>query len=216
MLQFITNATTHEAIVEQVMQVLSGGCKWIQLRMKGADSSTVAHTAQALKPLCKEHEAILIVDDEVEVAKELELDGVHLGKNDMDTLKARELLGAEPIIGATANTFDDIDHLPRVAIDYVGLGPFRYTTTKQNLSPVIGLDGYRNIMDKCRHSDIEHPIVAIGGITLADVEPIMATGVHGIAVCGAIANAPDPAEATRQMVELLNKITEKRLDGFSL
>ncbi len=216
MLQFITNAPTHEAIIEQVTQVLDGGCKWIQLRMKGAGRQEVTRTAKALKPLCKEHEAILIVDDEVEVAKELELDGVHLGKNDMSPIKARELLGAEAIIGATANTFDDIDSLPRVEVDYVGLGPFRYTSTKKKLSPVIGLNGYRDIMDKCRHSDIDHPIVAIGGITIDDIEPILDTGVHGIAVCGSIANAPSPTEATRQMEKLLSKIIEKRLDGFSL
>ena len=216
MLQFISNATSHDDIVKQVTQVLNGGCKWIQLRMKGASQADVKHTAETLKPICKEHEAILIVDDEVEVAKELELDGVHLGKNDMPPVEARELLGAEPIIGATANTFDDINRLPRVAIDYVGLGPFRYTTTKQNLSPVIGLEGYREIMDKCGKSDIEHPVVAIGGITLDDIEPIMATGVHGVAVCGAIANAPDPTAATRQMVDLLQKIVDQRLDGYKI
>ena len=214
MLQFITNAQSHDAIVQQVQQVLDGGCKWIQLRMKGADRQSIMETAKALKPMCKDHEAILVVDDDVQIAKDLELDGVHLGKHDMDPHEARELLGSAPIRGATATTFDDIKQLPRVAIDYIGLGPYHYTTTKQNLSPVIGIDGYKKIMEQYALTDIEHPIVAIGGITLNDIEPIMATGVHGVAVSGSIIRASDPTETTRQMLQLLERSTANRKLNF--
>ena len=214
MLQFITNAQSHDAIVQQVNQVLDGGCKWIQLRMKGVERKSIEETAKVLKPMCKEHEAILVVDDEVQIAKDLELDGVHLGKRDMDPLEARELLGSEPIIGATANTFDDIKRLPRVAIDYIGLGPYRYTTTKHNLSPVIGLEGYKSIMEQYALTDIEHPIVAIGGITIDDIEPIMSTGVHGVAVSGSIIRASDPTAATIEMLQLLERITASRKLNF--
>ena len=205
MLQFITNAQSHDAIVQQVQQVLDGGCKWIQLRMKGADRQSIMETAKALKPMCKDHEAILVVDDEVQIAKDLELDGVHLGKHDMDPLEARELLGSEPIIGATANTFDDIKQLPRVAIDYIGLGPYHYTTTKQNLSPVLGLEGYREIVSGMKERGIELPIVAIGGICHDDIAAVMQTGVDGIALSGSILRADDPSGEMERTIEEVNK-----------
>ena len=140
----------------------------------------------------------------VELAMEMGVHGVHLGKNDMNPLQARETMGAEAIIGVTANTADDILRLKGWDVDYVGLGPFRYTTTKKNLSPLLGPDGYREVVNKVREADIPLPIVAIGGITLEDIPEIMATGVNGVAVSGSIINAPDPVKYTRQLIETLN------------
>ncbi|WP_301709780.1 thiamine phosphate synthase, partial [uncultured Duncaniella sp.] len=155
-------------------------------------------------PLCKENEAFLVFDDRVELAMEMGVHGVHLGKNDMNPLQARETMGAEAIIGVTANTADDILRLKGWDVDYVGLGPFRYTTTKKNLSPLLGPDGYREVVNKVREADIPLPIVAIGGITLEDIPEIMATGVNGVAVSGSIINAPNPVKYTRQLIETLN------------
>ncbi len=104
----------------------------------------------------------------------------------------------------TANTADDILRLKGWDVDYVGLGPFRYTTTKKNLSPLLGPDGYREVVNKVREADIPLPIVAIGGITLEDIPEIMATGVNGVAVSGSIINAPNPVKYTRQLIETLN------------
>ncbi len=113
-------------------------------------------------------------------------------------------MGAEAIIGVTANTADDIIRFRGWDVDYVGLGPFRYTTTKSNLSPVLGIDGYREIVKAVRDSGMTLPIVAIGGITIDDIPAIMATGVNGVAVSGAILNADDPVEYTRNLLEKLN------------
>ena len=207
MLQFITNASTPEAVVNQVKLVLAGGCKWIQLRMKNSSPEEVTHVAKTLQPLCKEHEAILVVDDHVEIAKELALDGVHLGKNDMPVADARRLVGEDSItlIGATANTLNDIIAASPTFVDYIGLGPFRFTTTKANLSPVLGLEGYKDIVAKYRERGGELPIVAIGGIEFDDIHSLMATGVSGIAVSGAIANAADVTAETQRFIEQLEK-----------
>ncbi len=204
MLMFITHPSDRYSIAEEVQMVLEGGCKWIQLRIKDISDEEFRQTALEIIPLCKENEAFLVFDDRVELAMEMGVHGVHLGKNDMNPLQARETMGAEAIIGVTANTADDILRLKGWDVDYVGLGPFRYTTTKKNLSPILGPDGYREVVNKVREADIPLPIVAIGGITLEDIPEIMATGVNGVAVSGSIINAPNPVKYTRQLIETLN------------
>lgn len=211
MLQFITNETSQAAIIAQVQAVLAGGCKWIQLRMKNASRDEIIETAKALKPICAEDEAILVIDDHVDIAKELELDGVHLGKYDMNVKDAREILGEKFIIGATANTLDDVMSFSPVDVDYIGLGPYKFTTTKANLSPIIELDSYANIVKVAANSKREIPIVAIGGIEHSDIERIMSTGVDGVAVSGALINADDTTAATKQMIDQLNEILKVRL-----
>lgn len=209
MLQFITHPSDKYSIPEEVQMVLEGGCKWIQLRMKEASDEEFRETALEIIPMCKENEAFLVFDDRVELAMELSVHGVHLGKNDMNPLVARETMGAEAIIGCTANTAADIIAFRGWDVDYVGLGPFRYTTTKANLSPVIGLDGYRSIVKEVRDADILLPIVAIGGITLEDIPSIMETGVNGVAMSGAIINAPDPVNYTRRVLASLQEASRK-------
>ena len=205
MLQFITHPNEKYSIVEQVKMVLDGGCKWIQLRMKNSSDEEVKAIAGELIPLCKDADAILVIDDRVELVKELEVTGVHLGKKDMPVAEARNMLEGGPIIGATANTAGDIFALKGIDVDYVGLGPFRHTTTKENLSPILGLDGYRKIMKEIRDAGVELPVVAIGGITLEDIDDIMATGVNGIAMSGAIINAENPTEYIKAVLDKLYK-----------
>lgn len=206
MLQFITHTSELYSIVEQVKMVLEGGCKWIQLRMKEATNEEVKAVAEELIPLCKEADAILVIDDRVELVKEMEVTGVHLGKKDMPVAEARNLLEGGPIIGATANTAGDIFALKGIDVDYVGLGPFRHTTTKENLSPILGLEGYSKIMKEIREAGVQLPVVAIGGITLEDIDDVMATGVNGVAISGAIINAENPVEYTKA---ILNKLYNK-------
>lgn len=205
MLQFITHPSPRFSITEEVRLVLEGGCKWIQLRMKDASYDEMRATALEIIPLCKENDAIMVIDDNVKLTDELRVHGVHLGKNDMPPRQAREELGPHAIIGVTANTAEDILAMRGIDVDYVGLGPFRFTTTKSALSPVIGIDGYRDIMSAIRNAGSELPVVAIGGITLDDIIPLMETGINGVAMSGAIINAPDPKEYTAKVIEALNR-----------
>jgi len=193
MLQFITNPSDRYTIAQEVKMVIDGGCKWVQLRMKDASYDELKATAEDIIPICKEAGVILVVDDNVALVKELRVHGVHLGKEDMDPQKAREMLGPHAIIGVTANTADDIMSMRGIDVDYIGLGPFRYTSTKKRLAPVIGLDGYRSIMQEVKSKGNKLPVVAIGGITIDDVEAVMDTGVQGLAMSGAIINADSPA-----------------------
>lgn len=205
MLQFITHKSDRFSIAEEVKMVIDGGCRWVQLRMKDVSDEEVKSVAEQIIPMCQEADTILVIDDRVELTMDLKVHGVHLGKNDMPAVDAREYLGAGAIIGVTANTAQDIIAYKKVDVDYVGLGPFRYTTTKSNLSPIIGLDGYRDIITEVRNAGVELPIVAIGGITLEDVAELMSTGVNGIAMSGAILSAENPTEYTKRVIEALNK-----------
>ena len=188
---------------------IEGGCRWIQLRMKNATDDEVRNVAMELIPLCQETDTFLVIDDRVALVNELKVSGVHLGKEDMPAREARELLGPHAIIGVTANTIDDLLALRGLDVDYVGLGPLRHTTTKERLAPVLGYEGYRDIVAQARAAGIELPIVAIGGITTDDIEPLMATGVNGMAVSGAIIGASDPVAETSQFINRLQNTLKK-------
>lgn len=200
-IQFITHRNGRFSYVDGARMALEGGCKWIQLRMKDATDDDVRAAAAVIQPLCREQEAIFMLDDRVELAKELHADGVHLGRNDMPVDEARCVLGEEFIIGGTANTFEDVEHLWRAGADYIGCGPFRFTTTKANLSPVLGLEGYSEIVCRMKEAGICLPIVAIGGILRADIPAVMATGVSGIALSGAVLDAENPVDEMRRIIE---------------
>jgi thiamine-phosphate pyrophosphorylase len=200
--QFITHQTDKYDYFQSAQLALEGGCKWIQLRMKEASTEEIELMALRIKPLCKKENATFIIDDHVEICKKTGADGVHLGKNDMPPAEARKILENQFIIGGTCNTYEDIltvkDH-----VDYIGCGPFRFTTTKKNLAPTLGLDGYRNIAWNCRSNGINTPIVAIGGITADDIPDIFNAGANGVALSGTILNAEKPKTETERIVKTI-------------
>ena len=141
-IQFITHYTERYSYSDAARIALEGGCRWVQLRMKDTPVEVIKPVALEVQALCRQYGATFIVDDHVELAKELHADGVHLGKKDMPIADARLMLGEEYIIGGTANTFEDVLQHYKDGADYIGCGPFRYTVTKKNLSPILGLEGY--------------------------------------------------------------------------
>lgn len=213
MFQYISHFTPTIGYVEGIRMALEGGCKWIQLRMKDASTEEVLANAEEALPLCRQYGAKFILDDHVELVERAGADGVHLGKNDMPVDEARKILGNGKIIGGTANTIEDIVRLHKQGADYIGCGPFRFTTTKKKLSPVLGLEGYKSIVLNMRDKGIDLPIVAIGGITVADIPAIMATGVTGIALSGAILGAADPVAMTEDILKTLEPF-EKQGSGL--
>ena len=202
-IQFITHENSRFSYADGTEMALKGGCRWIQLRMKEASDAEFIAVAEKIAPMCREYGATFILDDRVHIVNICRADGVHLGRNDMPVADARNLLGEKMIIGGTANTIDDIERLWRDGADYIGCGPYRFTTTKKNLSPILGLDGYQYITNEMKQRGIQLPIVAIGGITAADIEPLLATGIDGIAVSGAILNALNPIDEMAEFIKLL-------------
>lgn len=202
-LQFITQSTDTYNHVEAAKLALAGGCRWIQLRMKHTEYEPLKRTAQQVLSLCRDYGAKFIIDDQVELVHEIQADGVHLGNNDMPVSEARAFLGPRYIIGGTANTFEDIAAHHKAGADYIGCGPFRFTRTKENLSPILGLEGYRSIILQMKEKNIHLPLVAIGGITADDIPPLLHLGVTGIALSGAILHTTDPISETRKILQLI-------------
>ena len=189
-LQFIT---TNALLAEQACK---GGVDWIQLRLKNITYNDYMSVAREVKAVCRRYNAAFIINDNAHMAMEIMADGVHLGKEDMPPAAARQLLGDNYIIGSTANTAADVNFLSNQPIDYIGLGPFRFTDTKKNLSPVLGLDGYRGIFEAVKERALSTPpVIGIGGITENDVADLLSTGLYGIAVSGALANSDNVEDA---------------------
>ncbi|MDB5228511.1 MAG: thiamine phosphate synthase [Bacteroidota bacterium] len=183
---------------QQLAQIAcENGIRWIQLRVKNKPYDEWLQISKDVKIICDRFQTILIINDNIEIAKEIDAHGVHLGKEDKSIKEARKILGSEKIIGGTANSAADILKLQDDGADYVGLGPFRFTSTKENLSMIIGLDGYSPILQS---SNSSIPIIAIGGITIEDVKPLMNTGVYGIAVSSAINLADNKEEAIHEFL----------------
>ncbi|MNE56422.1 Thiamine-phosphate synthase [compost metagenome] len=126
-----------------------------------------------------------------------------MGLTDTKIDEARAILGSTKIIGGTANTFEDIENHVQNGCDYIGLGPFRFTATKEKLSPILGLSGYYEILQKLKKNKIDIPVYAIGGITVRDVSPLMETGVFGIAVSGIITESDEKEKLIQQLKEKL-------------
>ncbi|WP_233861386.1 thiamine phosphate synthase [Tenacibaculum piscium] len=182
-LQYITQGKTAQDHLDNIQTACASGAEWVQLRLKGFDPKTILETAKKARELTAHYQTRLIINDYYRVAKEVNADGVHLGKKDDCPLKVRAYLGKFYAIGGTANTLEECKVLLDKKVDYIGLGPFRFTETKKNLSPVLGTSGYKKLLEELQ---TETPIIAIGGITLDDVAEIVQTGIYGVAASGAI------------------------------
>ena len=188
---------SHQQLTEMACE---NGIRWIQLRVKNKPFAEWLLIARDVKFICDQFKTTLIINDNVEIAKALNAHGVHLGKDDITIREARKILGNEKIIGGTANSAEDILKLQNEGADYIGLGPFRFTSTKNNLPDILGLEGYHQIF---KSSNFQIPIIAIGGITSEDVEALINTGVYGIAVSSAINLAEDKEKIIRKFLEFM-------------
>lgn len=205
-LQFITHPNSKQEAVCQANAALQGGCRWVQLRWKEATDEEYLETAAEILPLCRKLNAVFLLNDRAHLVEKTGADGVHIGKNDIPLKEARALLGPHRIIGRTANTIQDIEDGIIGGADYVGMGPFRFTHTKKNLSPILGLEGYRSASAYLKHHHIFLPIVAIGGITGEDIPDILSTGVDGIAVSGVIASSDNPKKSTSTLCNIIDSL----------
>lgn len=182
-LHYISQGNSPEEHLNNIKNACSSGAELVQLRLKNTDEATVLKTAEKARDITSHFQTRLIINDHFEVAKAVKADGVHLGKQDTCPTLARKHLYTWQIIGGTANTLQDCETLLTKKVDYIGLGPFKFTRTKDNLSPILGLNGYKAILDEIK---TETPIIAIGGITLNDIPEILKTGIYGIAASGEI------------------------------
>lgn len=174
-----------------IRKALDNGIKWVQIRWKNAPENDLISLCETSKQLCSEYQSVCIINDNAQLAKTIDADGVHLGLSDGSIKEARLILGENKIIGGTANTISDILQRIDESCDYIGLGPLRFTVTKEKLSPVLGFEGYQKIINHLQEKSIEIPkIFAIGGVALEDIQPLQEVGIYGVAVSGQITNQP--------------------------
>lgn len=209
-IHYISQGSTKEEQLASIRGALEGGCKLIQLRFKNAAESDFLEVGKQVREWCTEFHAVFLVNDHVDFAKQLQADGVHLGLTDTRIAEARVVLGPDAIIGGTANTLEDVLQRIDEQCDYVGLGPFHFTTTKEKLSPVLGIDGYRSIFSELTDRHLSIPVYAIGGIGLDDVAELMNTGIYGIAVSGVITAASDKKEIVDALHQKLGNYVTTR------
>ncbi|MCT2408276.1 thiamine phosphate synthase [Chryseobacterium antibioticum] len=190
-LQYISQGQTREEQEFNIRTALDHGIQWVQVRWKNASEKELTELCTFSKQLCSEYQAVCIINDHVQIAKEIDADGVHLGLNDLSIEEARTVLGHNKIIGGTANTLSDVIHRIEEQCGYIGLGPLRFTATKEKLSPILGFKGYQDIVNGLEEKSITIPkIFAIGGVVLEDVELLQQIGLYGVAVSGQITNRP--------------------------
>lgn len=182
-LQYISQGETPREHLENIQSACASGALWVQLRLKNLDVKIILETSKKARVITHHFRAILIINDHYKIAKEVEADGVHLGKKDFCPLEVRAYLGPAFIIGGTANTLEDCKNLLAKKVDYIGLGPYQFTKTKKQLSPVLGIAGYKSLLGAL---NTKTPIIAIGGIGLEVVGEILKTGIYGVALSGAI------------------------------
>lgn len=204
-LQFISQENQQYTHLQSIEVALQAGIKWIQLRLKDLPMQEVERQAHQARVLCDQYNAKLIINDYPAIARKVKADGVHTGKKDMPVHQVRRLLGSKMILGATANTFFDIESHVKDGADYIGVGPFRFTNTKKELSPLLGLKGYQEILKRCREKNIDIPLIAIGGINADDISGLMNTGLHGIAASSMILNHPP------QIIHTISEIVNKEI-----
>jgi len=209
-LHFITHITDDTSLTMQLEAVIQGGVRWIQFRQKHLSDASFLLEAKEASKICRQHDVKLIINDRASVAKKINADGVHLGKQDMSPVAARRLLGENKIIGCTANTLTDVIALSDAPIDYIGLGPLRFTYTKERLSPILGFAGYTRIMQELIKRGIQIPIIAIGGIELADIPLLLNTGIHGIALSNAILGSRDIRATAKLFLDSISSFITKQ------
>ena len=197
-LHHITQGDTGKSHQELTELACKGGIDWVQLRVKDTPYEEWKRIAQETREICDKYNVKLIINDNAKLALEVKADGVHLGKTDVCPTLARKHLYTWQMIGGTANTLQDCEALLDKQIDYISLGPLRATTTKANISPILGLKGYYAITDVLK---TPIPIIAVGGITTDDVADLLEAGISGLAVSEVITHNFDSIKTFNQLLK---------------
>lgn len=200
--QYISQGQTAANQEKNIRTALDHGIQWIQLRWKEGEEAAFYALAEKIKALCSTYKASLIINDHVAIAQAISASGVHLGLKDDSVALTRQILGPEKIIGGTANTYEEVLQRIDEGCDYIGLGPFRFTLTKKNLRPTLGLEGYRQLLHALQENNLHSPpIYAIGGIRVEDIIDLKNTGLYGIALSSLLTVQPQLIPQIKTLIQ---------------
>lgn len=192
-----------ETLYSQVEKALKGGVTFVQLREKKMDKETFLKEAVEIKELCKKYNVPFVINDDVDIAIEMDADGVHVGQSDMEAGAVRKKLGLDKIIGVSAQTAEQAVLAEKRGADYLGVGAVFPTGSKDDADDV-SLETLKAI---CENVNI--PVIAIGGISNDNVLEFKNTGICGIAVISAIFAQKDIEEATRKLRSKTTQMVEE-------
>lgn len=199
---YISQGQSPQEHLHFLQKMVDSGADTVQLRLKKISKEELFDIAYQVQKYCRERGCRFIVNDSVEIARAVDADGVHLGKEDTDPLHARNVLGFSKIIGGTANTLEDCLSLIEKKVNYIGLGPLRFTTTKKKLSPTLGINGYIDILSQLGDKRNLVPVIAIGGILCEDFIPLKEARVKGIALSGLLHREKNPKHIIQKIHSL--------------
>ena len=184
--------------VEQTQIACKAGANWIQYRCFSKNDEALIAELHNVASICDDWGATLILTDHYHLLNQVDAQGVHLENMQADFVSIRDKIGEEKTLGASANSIEDIQRIfSSDAVDYIGCGPFNLTTTKANDYPLLGLEGYKSIIEAMERRKIDIPILAVGGIKIENTEDLLKTGIYGIAVSAAVNLAADPGETLK-------------------
>ena len=202
-LQFITHDIIQHSHIEQAQIACEAGAKWIQYRCLSKADEELLADINSIANICDDWGATLIVTNHIHLKGKADIQGFHIEDMDADFIALRKQIGDEYTLGGSANSVDNLIRLAKEGADYAGFGPFKVTTTKPTNSPLLGVQGYAVAMQTLKQQDIDLPILAVGGVTLQDIDPLLAAGVYGIAASSAINQSDDMYQTYRDFYNLL-------------
>jgi thiamine-phosphate pyrophosphorylase len=192
---YLTQDLPNRNHIEQAEIACSAGANWLQYRcLTKTDEELIAEISQ-IADICDDWGATLILTNHYHLLDKVDAQGVHIEDFDADFKSIREAIGEDKTFGASATNLEALLKVQATGVvDYCGYGPFRHTDTKPNNKPLLGFEGYRQLQKQ----PIEIPVIAVGGITLNDVETLIQTGIYGIAVSAAVNLAIDPGAVVKE------------------
>jgi len=178
---------------QQVELAIKGGATFVQLREKNADEDEFLELALKVQKVCRNYKIPFVINDNVEIAKKIDADGVHVGQEDMNACDVRKIIGTQKILGVSASTVSEALLAEKQGADYIGVGAVFATSSKDDAESV----SHKTLKEIC--DAVKIPVVAIGGISLNNVDELKGSGIAGISVISAIFGAADIEEASKKL-----------------
>ena len=202
-LHFLTQDLPNRTHLEQVQSACEAGANWIQYRCMSKSDEEMLQELHPIASVCDDWGATLIITNHIHLVGLADIQGVHMEDMDADLSVIRNEIGESKTLGASANDIDQIKKHIFNDADYIGCGPFAHTDTKPNNYAHLGISGYKNIIEELNKSDLNIPLIAVGGIDLPNINSLLETGVYGIAVSSAINKSENPKQMYKQFHQLI-------------
>lgn len=195
---YLTQDLPHRSHAEQTVIGCKAGANWVQYRCLTKSDAEMIEELHQIASICDDWGSTLILTNHYHLLDRVDAQGVHLEDMQADFKQIKEIITEEKTLGASANTFEDIQRIfASESVDYIGCGPFSQTQTKPNDLPLLGIAGYLELVRKMEAADINLPLLAVGGIKIEDTEALLSTGIYGIAISASVNLAEEPAQALK-------------------